>query len=324
MKKDNHGYHTFFTFPGVRTGIYQSLDVLAQLTSALFWKHNFGPIHLYCDQRHLDGLKKYGVDKVYDSIDTSLMKRMPAVDERYWSFAKIFLAKELSETVKRFTILDTDLWLKSIPPTWDASADLQALHEEDFDYNFQFNPYPDPQVFLHEDCTGLDWRTKPLNCGVIHLNNPELVQNWYQLAKAVIDSNLGKEPMGYSCEIVFIEQRILATVAAGMGLKVATLIPSLFTTQIEAYAADAPNPWVPPLTSTDLLVSCEKSIRHIWGLKRTYHDVNVRQMVINTLYKDVDEVLGSEALDGYEQLLSDVKTLNQPTITLNMVPSSNG
>ena len=310
MKKDNnHGYHTFYTFPGVRTETYLSLDVLAQLTSALFWKHNFGPIHLYCDQQHLASLKRYGVDKVYDSIDTSLMERMPVVDERYWSFAKIFLAKELSETIKRFTILDTDLWLKKVPPTWDASADLQALHEEAFDDDFQFNPYPDPQVFLHEDKTGLDWRTKPLNCGVIHLNNPELVQNWYQLAKSVIDGNLGKEPMGCSREIVFIEQRVLATLAAQMKLKVATLIPSAFQTQVEEFGVNPLPSWVPSLISSDLLRQCEKSIRHIWGLKRTYHDFKVRQKVVNTIYNDINEVLGSQVLDSYKQLVADVNAL---------------
>lgn len=314
MSNSLNGYHSFFTYPGVRDNQYWAIDALAQLASALFWKHNFGPIHLCCDERHLQGLRQYGIDRVYDSIDTGLMERMPPVDERYWSYSKIFMAQELAQAGKPFAIIDTDLWLRNIPPTWNSEANLLCLHPEEFDTEFQFNPYIDPREFISPNSimNVLPWaETLPLNCGVIYLNSPSLVEFWYQCALEVLDYNQGKPALGCSREIVFLEQRLLATLAKQMLATVGTLIPSVYSTQVEVFLPGATNPWNPPLDSTELLKQCESSIRHIWGLKRSYNEVNTRRMVVFAIRKDIKDVLGEEVLRDFSYLLADVDLLTK-------------
>lgn len=311
MNKLN-GYHTFFTHPTTRVQKYWPIDALAQLTSALFWKHHFGPIHLSCDHQHLHSLRIYGIDKVYDTIDTTLIERIPAVDSRYWAFSKIALAKEIASVSDHpFAIIDTDLWLKFIPSTWNPEAGLQCLHYENFDEDYTFNPYPNPSVFLPIDTTGLKWKTLPLNCAFTYLNSSQLINEWYQLAKEVIDGNKGKEGMGCAREMVFIEQRAISELAFNMGLVVDTIIPSVFQTQIPVGIPNLPNPWLPALNSSPLLINIEKCVRHIWGMKKEYDDINVRVSVVKTIFNDIDQVLGADSLNGFERLISDVRVINQ-------------
>ena len=43
--------------------------IAIQAISALSWKKFHGRIELYCNQEHLESLKKWGVDKIYDKIE---------------------------------------------------------------------------------------------------------------------------------------------------------------------------------------------------------------------------------------------------------------
>lgn len=299
-----NGYHAFFTHPRLDANKYFPIDALGQLASVLFWKKHFGPIHLYCDETHLNAISKYGIDKLYDSVNTTLIQQMPVLDTRYWSFSKIFLAKELSKRDEPFAILDTDLWLKRIPETWDMSADVIGLHRESFDVTVQANPYPHHSVFIPQGEMQWNWdEVLPLNCAVTYLNNPELVQRWYDAALQVIEWNKDKSPMGHSREIVFIEQRLLPTIADDMGLVVKTVLDSVFQTHVDIYAPQAVNPWLPPMDSTERLIRIESGVRHIWGMKRTYDEIKTRITVIHTTIGDLQAEFDDEILAPFNRLI---------------------
>ena len=71
--------------------------IVIQAISALSWKKFHGRIELYCNEEHLESLKKWGGDKIYDKINTSLLLESPKNIDRkdYWTFCKIFVSSRL-------------------------------------------------------------------------------------------------------------------------------------------------------------------------------------------------------------------------------------
>ena len=47
--KNLTGYHVYYQ--SKEFGKYYEIDLLIQLASILFWKKNYGPIKLYCNQK---------------------------------------------------------------------------------------------------------------------------------------------------------------------------------------------------------------------------------------------------------------------------------
>lgn len=293
MYKELDGYHAYYAYPDYQNP-YEHLNILVQLASALYWKKHFGKIHLVCNIAHLKNLQIYGVDKVYDSVDLDLLKDMDSFDIRYWSLAKIHLAGKLAETKNRFTILDTDLWLRGIPKQFDLSKDFIGLHRESFVVTDDNCAYPEPESFIGgEEALKYDWSTLPINTGVMYLNNPELVKEWYEFAKSVIERNrFSPHPKAkHAVETIFIEQRILPTLATDRGYKVGTLIPSTYHTNLDNLPnTETKDNWEPTFASSPEMEDCFEKIKHVWGLKKQFGDSKVRvglsTLVIRNLEQD--------------------------------------
>ena len=61
------GYHVYTQFDD--NPPYNCIDNTILLLSILSWKKYFGDIHLYCNQKYLDNISEWGLEKEYASIN---------------------------------------------------------------------------------------------------------------------------------------------------------------------------------------------------------------------------------------------------------------
>ena len=300
------GYHTFYKFENdLRLSFeeYHEIDILAQLTSILFWKKNYGSIELYANKAHIDIISKYGIDKEYDSINTDLIDNMPFKDKasRYWSFSKIYIAKELAKLDKEFCIIDTDLWIKETD-LLKAGNDLDLYHQEYYDVGSPYNPYHDPINWM-DSVEDFDWDCWPMNCAVMHFKNRsrELTQTWYDEVVKIIKLNKNpEERINKVHSAIFTEQRLLPVIAKKLNISYGSIKQNTFI----AGAFRDNNPWnekwVPFLNSSEESIRIEKNITHLWGRRMLYKNPMVR---IDTLIKTLNDLKSfPEAEIKYEDL----------------------
>ncbi len=287
------GYHTFYKFENdLRLSFeeYHEIDILAQLTSILFWKKNYGSIELYANKAHIDIISKYGIDKEYDSINTDLIDNMPFKDRasRYWSFSKIYIAKELAKLDKEFCIIDTDLWIKETD-LLKAGNDLDLYHQEYYDVGSPYNPYHDPINWM-DSIEDFDWDCWPMNCAVMHFKNRsrELTQTWYDEIVKIIKLNKNpEERINKVHSAIFTEQRLLPVIAKKLNISYGSIKPNTFI----AGSFRDNNPWnekwIPFLNSSEESIRIEKSITHLWGRRMLYKNPMVRLDVLIKTFKDL-------------------------------------
>ena len=291
-----NGYHTFYKFKHefwkFHPEEWDAIDVLAQLTSVLFWKKNYGPIKLYANTDHLNLIKKYGIEKEYDFIDTDLLDSIPHKDKasRYWSFSKIHAAKEIAKHDTEFCIIDTDLWLKE-PGLLKNDCDFTAFHEEYFDVNEKFNNYHDAINWMNQhDVDRFDWSCWPVNCAIMHFKNrtQELINTWYDEVTNVI--LLDKNPdckKNISNSAIFVEQRMLPTIANKLGVSYNIIKPNKFIVGSHYYNIPWNEKWIPYLNSSEESIRIEKSIVHVWGKKMKYSHDGLRRGIIRNIMMDI-------------------------------------
>jgi len=287
MKKQITGYHVFYQ--NEKFGKYHEIDLLVQLTSALFWKETYGPIKLYCNKTFLETLKTFNLDKCYDEINTELLENIPhkAHLSKYWSFCKLHAIKHISQTEESFVILDTDLFIKK-DLKLDFSKDLIVYHKEVFTEDQEQKTYLPPQTFLPPNqIEGYDWNILPTNAAFLYLNNKELINTWYDWAVDVIENNKDKKRFPYSADTVFIEQRLLPTLADKMGLDVDYVFDSVYKTWVDG--VDDLSEWEPKLDSTKQLRFRMDNSRHIWGLKNNYRFKDIRQLILYSSVSSLKE-----------------------------------
>jgi hypothetical protein len=291
-----NGYHTFYKFENDfwknNPEEWDAIDVLAQLTSILFWKKNYGPIKLYANTDHLNHIKKYGIEQEYDFIDTDLLDSIPHKDKasRYWSFSKIHAAKEIAKHDTEFCIIDTDLWLKE-PGLLKTDCDFTAFHEEWFDINKGFNNYHDAINWMDQhEVDKFDWSCWPINCAIMHFKNrtQELINTWYdEVTKVIL---LDKNPdcqKNISNSAIFVEQRMLPTIANKLGVSYNTIKPNSFLVRSFKDKVGWNNSWVPPLYSSEESIRIEKSIAHVWGKRIKYRHDGFRRRIIHSIIMDI-------------------------------------
>ena len=287
MKKQITGYHVFYQ--NERFGKYHEIDLLVQLTSALFWKKTYGPIKLYCNERFLETLKSYNLDKCYDEINTELLENIPYKSylSKYWSFCKLHAIKHISQSEDSFVILDTDLFVKK-DLKLDFTKDLIVYHQEVFKEDQEQKTYMPPKTFLSPNqIKGYNWDILPANAAFLYLNNKKLIDSWYSWAVEVIENNKDKEKLPYSADTVFIEQRLLPTLADKMGINIDFVFNSVYKTWVDG--VDDLSEWEPKLNSTKELQFRMDNSRHVWGLKNNYRFKDIRQLIIYSAVSSLRE-----------------------------------
>ncbi len=263
------------------------INLLVQFASIKFWKKNQGEIHLYCNENHLNTLEKWGVDKFYDSINLDCLEDMPYFNyqDKYWSFCKIHAIKKIAELYDQFVVLDTDLWIQESIKI-DPSFQIIGYHEEDI-IEDDSNPYVNPSNFLNSfDINSIDWSMNPMNCAFLYLNSKELVDEWYKWVLKTIETNKEKETLVLSADTIFIEQRLLTAIAYTLKMRVGKLLPNVYQPHIPC--DEFGNEWVPKIGYSLENQYVTWNIKHVWGLKKSYDDPEIRNMVISTVLSSLD------------------------------------
>lgn len=302
--KNITAYHVYYQSKDF--GKYYEIDLLIQLASILFWKKNYGPIKLYCNQKFLETLQKYNLDQHYDEINTTLLENIPYKPylPKYWSFCKLHAIKHISNIDEEFVILDTDLFIMKDLGI-DFNYDLILYHPEIFKENQEQKTYMPPETFLpQEEINQYNWDVLPTNAAFLYINNKEFVNRWYEWVLRVIESNKDKPKLDYSADTVFIEQRLLPTLANKMGLKLDFVFNSMYKTWIDG--SDDLSEWEPKLDSTEELRFKMDNSKHIWGLKNNYHRKEIRDLVLWVVISNLKENFNMEIIeDLYDKLFKD-------------------
>jgi hypothetical protein len=205
--------------------------------------------------------------------------------DKYWSFCKIHAIKKIAELYSEFVVLDTDLWIQE-PIKIDPSFQIIGYHEEDV-IEDQSNPYINPSNFLNSfDINSIDWSMNPMNCAFLYLNSKELVDEWYKWVLKTIESNKEKETLILSADTIFIEQRLLTAIAYTLKMRVGKLIPNVYQPHIPC--DEFGNEWIPKIGYNLENQYITWNIKHVWGLKKTYNDPEIRNMVISTVVSSLD------------------------------------
>lgn len=259
--------------------------VFFNLLSALSWKKFHGPIHLYCNEKYLETLTKWGVDTVFDVIDTSLLKDKPnTIDyNQFWAFSKLWIIKKLSP-LKKFTVLDTDLFLGR-PLILRDDIDVLFYHKENFDPNQINSTYPDFDVLLPSDLQSqkLDKSVLPMNCAILHVNNVDFIDEWVDTAEkiAIHSKDIKLETNISSAKMCFVEQRLLPMILKNNNYTYDSFIVQSYQSHLSDKMDGSE--WFPRLENcTKEQNSIFESIKHVWGLKKIFHKDEVHFMVLYT------------------------------------------
>jgi hypothetical protein len=297
-----NGYHIYYEFSDGKDN-YEYLTFLSHLCSILFWKKNFGNINLICNQEFLEKIKYWELDKYYDNIDTKLFKVIPHSNklEVFWSFPKIYGIKYISNFEDEFCVLDTDLWIyDSI--SFDKKCELVGYHKELIN-DSENNPYKDPKKWIQND--DLDWTTSPLNCAFLYFNSKKLIDYWYSKAFNII-SDFNSAMSENSADTVFIEQRLLPTICKKLNMNYTTLIENVYNPDSEKDGSE----WIPQIGYTEENEKKFMNIKHVWGLKKMFSDIDIRNMVSYTCKNSLDYYFPGWELNNekiFNHLIDDMK-----------------
>lgn len=255
--------------------------IAIQAISALSWKKFHGRIELYCNEEHLESLKKWGVDKIYDKIDTSLLSTAPKNIDRneYWTFCKIYVSANLKPP---FVLVDNDLWITD-ELNFDTSKSFVAYHEENYDWSKPYNFYVNFDNFIPEKYINyFDLNVKPTNVALLFWNDEELLKSWYDIVYEILNENRNCE-LSKLEKMTFLEQWLLPMNAVKNKKDYSTILPQVYNSHINGDVFH-PELWSPPVSGWNEThyVNFNK-IKHVWGLKRYFSDQTILREVFETL-----------------------------------------
>ncbi len=260
---------------------FDEINYLVQLASILFWKKNQGSISLYCNSEFIEHMKKWQLLDLYDDVNTVCLDNIPYKDylKKYWSFCKIHASIDILKSQERFVLLDTDFWIHN-PIEISETHEMIGYHPEQ-KLDHVKNPYLPAENFMNrKDVELFDWSINPVNCAFLYLNSPILVNEWYKWVIKTIDRNKEFEERPISADTIFLEQRLLPTIAYSLGLNVGTLIPNCYQPHIPSDSDG--NEWIPKIGFDEENEYMTWNIKHVWGLKKMYNDPSIRNIVIDT------------------------------------------
>lgn len=255
--------------------------IAIQAISALSWKKFHGRIELYCNEEHLESLKKWGVDKIYDKINTTLLSTAPKNIDRneYWTFCKIYVSANLKPP---FVLVDNDLWITD-ELNFDTSKSFVAYHEENYDWSKPYNFYVNFDNFIPEKYINyFDLNVKPTNVALLFWNDEELLKSWYDVVYEILNENRNCE-LSKLEKMTFLEQWLLPMNAVKNKKDYSTILPQAYNSHINGDVFH-PELWSPPVSGWNEThyVNFNK-IKHVWGLKRYFSDQTILREVFETL-----------------------------------------
>jgi len=261
------------------------------LLSALSWKNFHGPIKLFCNTEYKQALSYWGIDTIYDEINTDLLDNKPQdIDyKQYWAFGKLLVIEHLKDSVP-FTMIDTDLWINE-KLNLNRNLDVIAYHKENFSIDYHNNTYPDFDFLIPDSIKkiNLDKSILPTNCALLHINNLNFISEWIDLSKQIAKYNKEIEipNKNGSSKMCFVEQRLLPMILKKNGLKYETFIDHIYQSHLSE--AQDGSEWLPRFeNSTNDLLSKFNSIKHVWGLKKFFHYPDIKYAVMGACLEVLD------------------------------------
>jgi hypothetical protein len=306
------GYHVYTQ--SEESKYYDPIDDIVLLLSIISWKKYFGPIHLYCNQKYLDRISKWGLHLEYSNIDTNeLENNIPFKKylNEYFAFSKIYITKLLSEKNEPFTIVDTDLWINS--PFSIPNVDMLFNHDEIVTSHEDHYPngYIYPKYFLNEDDDDLNMFnhvSNPINASInfyiSNFQNP--INDWYDFVIKVINRNKDiKNEIGRNAKMLFIEQQAFPKFLEKHNTNFDFILHSSYLANSYSGLSGDGKEWQPSIT---LRPTEAGLIKHIWGLKHYYNNQYIRKVIIELILNSLQSY-PPEIHKKYNSLISTVKNL---------------
>ena len=275
-----NAYHIFYK--SNKSKEFDEINYLVQLASILFWKKNQGKIILYCNSEFLEDMREWQLIDLYDEVNTSCLDNIPYKDylNKYWSFCKIHASEEISKSEDNFVLLDTDFWIHN-PIEISDEFEMIGYHPEQ-KLEDPKNPYISPENFMNrKEIELFDWSINPVNCAFLYLNSKTLINEWYKWVVKVIEKNKDGEIKEISADTIFLEQRLLPTIANSLNFKIGTLIPNTYQPHIPSDSEGSE--WIPKIGFDEENQYITWNIKHVWGLKKMYAEPYIRNIVIDTV-----------------------------------------
>jgi len=175
---------------------FNDLELLTQLLSVVKLRVSSPSekIMLYVDTYTLNEYKKFGMDTLYDEVNTDVLDKYPSdkISKDYWSSPKLWVMKHQEEP---FLMLDTDLVLHNITPDILERAQVSFLHTESpTTYAFP-SVLNKPNAFKWTDWDVMAFiNTMPANCAAICFTDIEFLKKYTDKYFRFVLNNKG----GYS------------------------------------------------------------------------------------------------------------------------------
>ena len=186
------GVHAFYS-GDVDEGIFKSVNLLCQLTSALYWRKNFGPIGLYISPEREAQLFHYGLHNAYSFVDTIHHEQvLMRSDDRFWAYPKMLIAKHVSLDFNKFCMIDTDLYIKS-RDFFNIDAQILTFHGEitnaDKYPDVGYVPGPDLYKLAELESPIDEWKPRAVNTALLYCNGvAEFIHEWMYHVDQIIES----------------------------------------------------------------------------------------------------------------------------------------
>jgi hypothetical protein len=157
------------------------LELLTQILSVLKIKvsNKTSKIVLYVDTPTLEEYKKFGIEKLYDEVNTEVLDSFPAVEinmDEYWSSPKLWVMKHQEEP---FCMLDVDLVLHNITDEVLERAKVSFLHTETPTHYAFPTTLNKPKAFKWTDWDVTSFvNSTPFNCAAISFTDMEFLKKY--------------------------------------------------------------------------------------------------------------------------------------------------
>ena len=208
------------------------MSLLVWVLSIIKWKELGNSIKLYCDKKTLEDIDRFGFGLLYDEIDTTYLED-PEVCKGidfycYWAMPKLLaLRHEVVDLKNDVVIADQDVVpMKDLSRMW-KNSDVTVWSNKEFVELRSI--YPELHKLSLPDGYKLpEWfsgKAKPLNTGILHIKNRELVDMYTAEALKMAKDNHNKHNNSNCITMCNAEQRLLGEIVKHKGLSYSIVQP---------------------------------------------------------------------------------------------------
>lgn len=312
------GIHTFWSKVNKRhTGniIFNDVDILYTIHSALEWKKNVGPIHLYCDTEWYNYFESLGILSYWDYINTEIVDTIPDYVNPaiYLFFPKMYVLETLKPP---FALVDYDIICNK--NFQDTNYDLIYYHIEKAYYPL----YPHPKFFY------LDFDTLPIsefsfqgdayNTAISIYNNQDLISDYSRIA---IEMALNPNYQTISdfdrntSRVLTLDQRLLAEVVSKYEYRSKAIINETFFPGIWDYFKKNIIDFHCEDDKIPNKIEIDKDVHHVWVEKEKF--VNDYDYYL----KFIDKMLAEIQQKYPDELLNIITAMKKAGNLKNVIPN---